>query len=75
LSCLGIIEKAFAHAHLQAIRGWPGEISGLSESRSDAQPTNAVALCPNCHRALHYSVARQELIATLYENVTRLIKE
>jgi hypothetical protein len=25
----GIIEKAFAHAHLQAIRGWPGEISGL----------------------------------------------
>jgi hypothetical protein len=32
LSCLGIIEKAFAHVHLQAIRGWSGEISGLGRN-------------------------------------------
>jgi len=37
--------------------------------------TNAVALCPNCHRAFHYSIAREQLITMLYENVSRLIKE
>jgi len=36
---------------------------------------NAVALCPNCHRALHYSVQRQKLIDSLYENIRRLIRE
>jgi 5-methylcytosine-specific restriction protein A len=46
----------------------------LADGGSDTI-TNAVALCPNCHRALHYSVGRRELIATLYENVNRLIEE
>jgi hypothetical protein len=43
LSCLGIIEKAFAHAHLQAIRGWPGEISGLAPVE---MPVSAAACAP-----------------------------
>lgn len=33
---------------------------------------NAVAVCPNCHRALHYSVDRNELKNALYKIVGRL---
>ena len=33
---------------------------------------NLIALCPNCHRALHYSAAMTDLNAKLYGKVTRL---
>lgn len=33
---------------------------------------NAVGLCPNCHRALHYSSARNKLANALYQRVGRL---
>ena len=33
---------------------------------------NAVAVCPNCHRALHYSKERNALKDMLYEDVARL---
>ena len=46
----------------------------LADGGSDTT-TNAVALCPNCHRALHYSATRQQLVATLYGRIARLIKE
>ncbi len=35
---------------------------------------NAVALCPNCHRACHYSSIQNSHIETLYSKVKRLIK-
>ena len=35
-------------------------------------PENAVAVCPDCHRALHYSSQREEMISNLYQNVDRL---
>ncbi|MDZ7860657.1 MAG: HNH endonuclease [Candidatus Krumholzibacteriota bacterium] len=35
---------------------------------------NAVAVCPNCHRALHYSEDRDVLKENLYKNIGRLIK-
>lgn len=35
---------------------------------------NCVALCPNCHRALHYSQNAKELIEMLYINIDRLQK-
>ena len=35
---------------------------------------NAVAVCPNCHRALHYSKNRDELVSRLYERVERLAR-
>ncbi|WP_428943811.1 HNH endonuclease [Pantoea sp. FN060301] len=35
---------------------------------------NCVALCPNCHRALHYSQNSKELIEMLYINIDRLQK-
>lgn len=37
--------------------------------------TNAVAVCPNCHRALHYSGQRSELARSLYSKISRLVRE
>ena len=43
----------------------------LSSHGSD-KTTNAVALCPNCHRRCHYSVDRDEFKLALYERNARL---
>jgi 5-methylcytosine-specific restriction protein A len=37
--------------------------------------TNAVALCPNCHREMHYGENSRALVLRLYERVTRLVRE
>ncbi|MEZ8141682.1 HNH endonuclease [Enterovibrio sp. FF113] len=36
---------------------------------------NAVAVCPNCHRALHFSEGRRELVELLYLTVPRLARK
>jgi 5-methylcytosine-specific restriction endonuclease McrA len=36
--------------------------------------TNAVAICPNCHRELHYGGRARELVETLYDKVRRLVR-
>lgn len=46
----------------------------LAEGGSDTI-TNAVALCPNCHRALHYGMRAKELVQGLYLRVGRLVRE
>lgn len=46
----------------------------LSSHGSD-KTTNAVALCPNCHRRCHYSKDRDEFKLTLYQQIPRLIVE
>ncbi len=46
----------------------------LADGGSDTI-TNAVAVCPNCHRALHYSDKKTSMISTLYNSIARLIKE
>lgn len=46
----------------------------LSSYGSD-KTTNAVALCPNCHRRCHYSRDRDEFKLMLYQRVPRLIVE
>ncbi len=33
---------------------------------------NAVAICPNCHRRLHYSADRQEFMEMVFEKIDRL---
>jgi len=38
-------------------------------------PSNAVALCPNCHRRCHYALDRDQFKLELYENIPRLILE
>jgi 5-methylcytosine-specific restriction protein A len=35
-------------------------------------PCNAVALCPTCHRELHYGVRREQLSSSLYERIPEL---
>ncbi|MEB0047887.1 MULTISPECIES: HNH endonuclease signature motif containing protein [unclassified Pseudomonas] len=49
-------------------------VKPLAEKGSD-QITNAVALCPNCHRRCHYSNDREAFTASLYLKVGRLIPE
>jgi len=38
-------------------------------------PSNAVALCPNCHRRCHYAYERDQFKLELYEKIPRLILE
>lgn len=38
-------------------------------------PSNAVALCPNCHRRCHYAIDRDQFKLELYENIPRLVLE
>jgi len=46
----------------------------LAEHGSDTI-TNTVALCPNCHREIHYGERMLEMVESLYLNVTRLERE
>lgn len=46
----------------------------LAEKGSD-QISNAVALCPNCHRRCHHSNDSVEFTESLYEKVGRLTRE
>ncbi|MFP1923912.1 HNH endonuclease [Lonsdalea quercina] len=36
---------------------------------------NAAALCPNCHRAMHYALHKDALLEKLYQTIPRLVKE
>jgi len=49
-------------------------VKHLAQDGSD-RPSNAVALCPNCHRRCHHSSDRDEFTASLYLNVKRLKPE
>ena len=46
----------------------------LADGGSD-RITNAVALCPNCHRELHYGVNKSSLVASMYCRLSRLVRE
>lgn len=46
----------------------------LADGGSDTI-TNAVAVCPNCHRRLHYANDRNEVLSNLYQEISRLEKE
>ena len=46
----------------------------LADDGSDTV-TNAVALCPNCHKELHYGENSLALVARLCDRVTRLVRE
>lgn len=49
-------------------------IKQISNGGSDTI-TNTVALCPNCHREIHYGENRDAIINSLYSEISRLIKE
>lgn len=42
--------------------------------RGPDTPSNAVAVCPNCHKALHYSEEREYIVQSLYKRIPRLSK-
>ncbi|BAF73368.1 HNH endonuclease [Sulfurovum sp. NBC37-1] len=46
----------------------------LADDGSDSI-TNAIAICPNCHRELHYGQNKDILLTTIYSQVSRLIRE
>jgi len=46
----------------------------LAEGGSDT-PQNAVAICPNCHKALHHSDNKAVMRERLYASVARLVRE
>ena len=46
----------------------------LADGGSDTI-TNAVAICPNCHRKLHYANDRNEVLSNLYQQISRLVEE
>jgi 5-methylcytosine-specific restriction protein A len=46
-------------------------VKHLAQEGSD-RPSNAVALCPNCHRRCHHSSDRDEFTASLFQKVDRL---
>lgn len=46
----------------------------LADEGSD-QITNAVALCPNCHRRFHHSADRESFVTNIYQQVRRLIRQ
>ncbi|MBL7716353.1 MAG: HNH endonuclease [Bdellovibrionales bacterium] len=46
----------------------------LADGGSD-RISNAVALCPNCHREFHFGEKRSDLIEALYQRMPRLRKE
>lgn len=46
----------------------------LADQGSDTI-SNAVALCPNCHREIHYGEHGSAMAERLYQNVSRLVRE
>ncbi len=46
----------------------------LADGGSD-RVTNAVALCPNCHREMHYGVNKSSLVSSMYGKLSRLVRE
>ncbi|MFB2824457.1 HNH endonuclease [Aeromonas veronii] len=49
-------------------------LKGLAEGGSDTV-SNTVALCPNCHREMHYGCNKTEIIEALYQRIKRLVRE
>ena len=46
----------------------------LADSGSDTIE-NAIAVCPNCHRELHYGENRTEILDSIYEKIGRTVRE
>lgn len=74
----GVCEGCEQPAPFQGTDGLPylelHYVRQLAEGGPDSV-TNAVALCPNCHREIHHGANAQALIAWLYDNVARLMRK
>lgn len=74
----GVCECCASPAPFQLADGRPylevHHLKPLAEGGSDTVE-NAVALCPNCHRALHYALNKDALREGMYQALSRLVKE
>jgi len=74
----GTCEGCNRSAPFELIDGSPflevHHVRPLAEGGSD-QISNAVALCPNCHRRCHLSNDQREFTESLYNGVSRLVPE
>lgn len=74
----GICEGCGFPAPFNGLDGFPHlevhHVLPLSAQGSDTV-SNAVALCPNCHRRCHFAVNRDEFKLALYEKIPRLVRE
>lgn len=74
----GICECCKREAPFKGADGLPflevHHVRQLTDSGTDTV-SNTVALCPNCHRELHFGARREMLVLRLYETVPRLVVE
>ncbi|ENE5200869.1 HNH endonuclease [Vibrio parahaemolyticus] len=74
----GLFELCKTEAPFTTVTGNPylevHHVKHLSLGGTDTV-SNCVALCPNCHRALHYSSESIKLIEKLYKINTELMRE
>ena len=74
----GVCEGCGQKAPFMSVAGDPylevHHVLPLAQGGSDLA-SNAVALCPNCHRRAHYSTDREYFISSLYEINPRLTSE
>lgn len=74
----GICECCNQKSPFKGIDGTPylevHHVRKLAEKGSDTI-TNAIAVCPNCHRELHYGEQAKSLVERLYKSVARLQRE
>ncbi len=71
----GVCELCGAHAPFLTSKGNPylevHHVEGLADGGPDTTD-NTVALCPNCHREVHYGESRDASVRALYATVDRL---
>ena len=77
INAKGVCESCNSKAPFVSTAGIPylevHHVKRLADSGPDT-PDNAVAVCPNCHKALHYSESREMIIESLYGRISRLKK-
>ncbi len=74
----GVCESCGINAPFEKEDGTPflevHHLRRLADGGSDTT-TNAIAVCPNCHRELHYGAQKTSLMQSIYSKVRRLIAE
>ena len=73
-SARGICEGCEKPAPFESVAGPFLEVHHLRRLADGGADTvtNAVALCPNCHRRFHYSLNATQLVEAMYEKLERL---
>ncbi|RYY23992.1 MAG: HNH endonuclease [Sphingomonadales bacterium] len=73
----GVCECCQQQAPFESISGPFLEVHHVQRLADKGADTveNAIAICPNCHRRLHYALNAAELIDQIYARIGRLIRK